>query len=371
MQKIEKNIKKIEREGELSFSFFALKEDKKYFLENLAMLISASVPINKSFGIIRKGVRSHKMRESIDRMIDCLESGHSLSETIKNSNIFGERVLSLIKVGERTGKLTENLKIIVEQQKKDESFRAKITSAAIYPFIILFVSLLVAGGVSFFLLPKLAKVFTDLHIQLPVLTQVLISFSYFIEDYGLIFIPLLFLIFLVGGFLIFVKKETKFIGQYLAFNLFGTRRVIQENELARFGYNMGILLQSGLSISECFDSLIDSTDFYLYRNFYKGLKVSIEEGKTFSQSFKMQNTDELVPRPIQQMIIVSENSGNLVATMLNIGQIYQEKIDNTTKDLSVILEPILLIIVWVGILLLSLALLLPIYSLIGNFNIGM
>lgn len=367
---MKENIKQYNKEDELSFSFFALKEDRKYFLENLAMLIGASVPINQALSIIRKDIRSEKMKKAIKAMIDGLEGGQSLSEVIEDSKLFAMQVVSLIKVGEKSGKLNENLKMIVEQQKKDESFKSKIASAVIYPFIILIVSIIVTGGISFFLLPKLSKVFSDLKIDLPAITKALMSFTSFIESYGLFVIPLAILVIFLLTYYLFVKNETKFIGQYLSFNVLGGKRIIQENELARFGYSMGVLFQSGLSISECFDSLIDSTDFYCYREFYKKLKVQIEEGKTFSQAFKARSVDALIPRPIQQMIIVSENSGNLPQTMLNIGKIYEGKIDNTTKDLSTILEPVLLVIIWVGILFLSLAILLPIYGLIGNFNAG-
>ncbi|MFA6252086.1 MAG: type II secretion system F family protein [Candidatus Paceibacterota bacterium] len=367
---MKKAIKKIEKENEESFSFFTLKEDKRYFLENLSMLIGASIPINKSLLIIEKGVRSRRMKRAIKAMVEKLEGGKNLSEVINESGIFESYVVSLIKVGEKTGKLTDNLKVIIGQKRKNESFKAKIVSAMLYPFIILFISLMIAGGVSLFLLPKLAKVFSDLNMRLPPITEAMISFSYFIEDYGLIFIPALLFVISLFAYFFFFKKETKFIGQYLAFNVFGAKKVIQESELARLGYNMGILLKSGLPISECFNSLIDSTDFYCYCNLYKKLKISIEEGETFSQFFEKNNADDFFPRPIQQMIIVSENSGTLADTMFNIGQIYQEKIDNTTKNISSIIEPILLIIVWVGVLSLSLAIILPIYNFIGNFNAG-
>ncbi|MDD5639502.1 MAG: type II secretion system F family protein [Candidatus Pacebacteria bacterium] len=366
----QENFIKNKKKDVLSFSFFTLREDKRYFLENLAMLIDAGVPINKSLILISNEVGSLKMKKLIKKMIENLEGGHSFSDVIKDSKLFSSQVFSLIKIGEKSGNLVNNLKILVEQQKKEESFRSKIATAIIYPFIILILSIFIIGGVSFFLLPKLSKIFNDMNIDLPVMTKALMSFTAFLESYGIIVIPLFlsFLIFLF--YFLFIRTKTKFIGQYLSFNIFGGKRIIQENELARFGYNMGILLKSGLSITECLDSLIDATDFYSYRNFYKDLKENLKEGKSFSYSFQSESIDNLIPRPIQQMISVSENSGNLPETMSGIGKIYEEKIDNTTKNLAVLLEPVLLIIIWVGILLLSLAILLPIYGLIGNFNSG-
>ncbi|MCK9578127.1 type II secretion system F family protein [bacterium] len=365
---MDKEIEKNKKENILGFSFFALNDDKKYFLENLAMLIGASVPINKSLLVIEKGAKSLTMKKAIKKMIERLESGHNLSEIIDESKLFGAYAVSLIRIGEKTGRLNDNLKIIIDQRRKDESLKAKITSAVMYPFIILFISVIIAGSISLFLLPKLVKTFSDLKIELPSITQTLISFSYFMESYGLVFIPFVFLLIVITGYFLFFNKETKSIGQYLSFNVFGGRKIIQENELARFGYNMGILLKSGLSISECFDSLVDSTDFYCYKYFYKKLKNLIEEGQTFEQIFSKIDANYLIPRSIQQMIIVAEKSGRLSDSMLNIGQIYQERIDNTTKNISTILEPVLLIIIWVGVLLLSIAIILPIYSLIGNFS---
>ncbi|MCK9393346.1 MAG: type II secretion system F family protein [Candidatus Paceibacterota bacterium] len=353
-----------------SFSFFTLREDKKYFLENLAMLIGAGVPINKSLLLISTEVRSSRMKKVIKKMLEGLEGGRSFSEVVGDSNLFSSQVFSLIRVGEKSGNLVDNLKVLVEQQKKEESFKSKITSAIIYPFIILIVSIFIVGGISFFLLPKLSKVFESMNVELPSITKALMSFTAFLEAYGIIVFPLVIFFSIFLFYFLFVKEKTKFIGQYLSFNFLGGKRIIQENELARFGYNMGTLLKSGLPIIECLDSLISATDFYSYRNFYIGLREDIKEGKSFSYSFRSKQIDNLMPRSIQQMISVSENSGNLPETMLNIGEIYEEKIDNTAKNLAVLLEPVLLVIIWVGVLLISLAILLPIYGLIGNFNGG-
>ncbi|BFT94401.1 MAG: type II secretion system F family protein [Minisyncoccus archaeiphilus] len=362
-------LQKIESNHEL-FSI-GLGEERKYFLENLAMLVDAGVPINESFRVISEGSKSKRMKDAICRMAEQIEGGFPLWKAMRASKLFTKQTISLVRIGEETANLVENLQIVVEQQKKEESFKSKVRSAIIYPLIILFVALVVAGGVCFFLLPRLTKVFKEMKIELPAITKALIAISTFFENYGLIVIPLGIILFLVLTYFLFIYKKTKHIGQFMSFHFFGVKRIIRETELARFGYNLGMLLRSGLSISECLDSLVKSTDFYGYRNLYKKMKVDIEEGRSFSEIFNEEKkVNDLIPRPIQQMIIVAERSGRLPETMIKINEIYEEKIDDTTKNLAVILEPILLIVIWTGVLLLALAIIMPIYGIIGDFNRG-
>lgn len=360
-------LKKIEKTSEVLS--FGLGEERKYFLENLAMLVDAGVPINEALDVIEEGSKSKRMKELVAKMSEQVEGGFPIWKAMNASGLFTKQTIALIRIGEETANLVENLKIVVIQQQKEDSFKSKVRSAIIYPVIILFVAVLVAGGVCFYLLPRLTRVFKDMKIELPTMTKVLIAISNFFEAYGLVAIPAFIVIFFLVYYFLFIFQKTKKIGQFLTFNFFGTKRIIQETELARFGYNMGVLLKSGISISECFDSLIKATDFYSYSNLYKKMKNGIEEGASFYEIFKNEkNANKLIPRPIQQMIVVSERSGKLPETMLKISDIYEEKIDDTTKNLAVILEPILLITIWAGVLLLALAIITPIYGLIGGFK---
>lgn len=362
-------LKKIESTSEL-FSF-GLGEERKYLLENLAMLVDAGVPINEALDVVGEGSKSKRMKTAIAKMSEQIEGGFPLWKAMKASGLFTKQTISLIRIGEETANLVENLKIVVEQQQKEDSFKSKVRSAVIYPLIIMFVAIAVAGGVCFFLLPRLTRVFKDMKVELPAITKALIAISSFFENYGAVAVPLIAVTLLFLFYFLFVFKKTKNIGQFLSFNFFGTKRIIRESELARFGYNMGVLLKSGISISECFDSLIKATDYYNYRNLYKKMKTEIEEGRSFAEIFKNEkNVNNLIPRPIQQMIIVSERSGRLPETMLKINTIYEDKIDDTTKNLATILEPVLLITIWAGVLLLALAIITPIYGIIGGFNKG-
>ena len=298
-----------------------------------------------------------------------VEAGTPMWQVLKATKFFPEFVISLIKIGEGSGNLGKNLKVISIQQKKDRTFNSKIRSAMMYPGFVFGLTLIVGVGVAWFILPRLAIVFDQLKIDLPLITRILISFGKFIAQYGSIVVPSFIAGVILIFFFVFIFSRTKFIGQLLLFSFPGIKKLIQETELARMGYIMGTLLKSGLPIKDTMESLIETATFYKYKKFYQYLKNSIEEGNTFQQVFdSYKKTQKIIPATVQQMIVIGERSGQLPETFLAIGGNFEEKIDDTTKNLSVILEPILLVIVWLGVVAVALAVILPIYSLIGGLN---
>ncbi len=163
--------------------------------------------------------------------------------------------------------------------------------------------------------------------------------------------------------------KTKNIGKYILFSLPGVNRLIKEVELARFGYLLGTLLDAGLPVTHALNSLASTTEYPEYRTLYELLRLSVEDGNSFQKSFvSFRRIDSFIPATVQQIIVAGEQSGTLSKALLNIGQSYETKSDITTKNLTVILEPILLVIVWLGVVSVALAVILPIYSLIGGFN---
>ena len=124
-----------------------------------------------------------------------------------------------------------------------------------------------------------------------------------------------------------------------------------------------------MPIVEAMNSLSDSATVLNYKNFYHHLAVSVNQGNSFQKSFATyRKCNLLIPRTIQQMIVVSEQSGSMSQTFIRIGQMYEEKADLSTKNLATILEPVLLVIVWFGVLIIALAVILPIYGLIGGMD---
>ena len=279
------------------------------------------------------------------------------------------QMLYLVRLGEETGRLPQNLAVIVEQRDKDKSFKSKVRSAMMYPVLVISLTLVIGTGIAWFVLPNLTTVFSELDLKLPLITIILIAIGTFLQHYGYFVVPLAFIGLILLGYVLFVNKKTKFIGQAILFHLPVIKTLLSDVEISRLGFVLGTLLQAGLPITRAMNSLQDSTTSRQYQKLFIQLAHEVESGSSFQRSFKSyKKIDKLIPVHIQHMIVAGEQSGTLPKTLRRIGEKYEEKVEETTRNLSVLIEPFLLFIVWIGVLSVALSVILPIYSLIGNLN---
>lgn len=344
-------------------------KEREYILENLSALLSSGMPIVEALSAIQTELRSRRLQKILTAVEEDVQAGLPLSRSLENSGIFPPHAVSLISIGESSGKLVDNLKVIAAEQQKDRVLRSKIRSATMYPVFVLSLTLVIGISIAWFILPKLATVFSQLKLELPALTKALIGLGTFLGEHGAVAVPVFFISLTGLIFILFFWKHTKFVGESILFAIPGIARFIKETELSRFGYLLGTLLSAGLSPTEALHSLSEAATLSRYRAFYAYLRDSVTEGNSFKKSFaQFPKSRALVPAPVQQLIIAGERSGTLSETLTRIGETYETKTDTTAKDLTVVLEPILLVIVWLGVVSVALAVILPIYSLIGGLN---
>lgn len=350
-------------------SRIGISEDRSYFIENLSMLLASGMSILSAIDAISQEIKTGPMKKVVAGLKDDIESGMSLSKALERTKIFSGYILALIRIGEQSGRLPENLRVVNQRQQKEAIFRSKVKAAAMYPVFVLSFTLLIGLAIAWFILPRLASVFSSMRVELPWATKAIVGSGNFLNENGILVIPAIAAIVFGLVWLIFGFKKTKFIGEGFLFKLPIVKKFILEVQLARFGYILGTLLDAGLPINEAIDSLNASVKFKAYNKFYKYLGESIAEGNSFQQSFsEYKGMKKIIPVPIQQMIIAGEQSGSLPSTLLKIGETFEEKMDNTTKNLAVFIEPILLILVGLGVAFIAIGVILPIYSLMGNLN---
>ncbi len=351
------------------FTNLGLGQEKEYFIEQLSMLLAAGMPVVTALSAIKKEIKSGRLKKIIEEVSASIEAGSSISAALDLAGIFPRSTVSLIRIGEKSGRLSENLKVVALQGQKDREFRSKTASAMMYPLFVFFLTMIVGLGIAWFILPRLATVFAQLKIDLPIITRWLINLGTFLGQYGTIVIPALLVVGLLAIFFLFVFSKTNFLGQAILFAIRPISRLLTELELSRFGSLLGNLLEAGLPVLDSLESLQDDSTLYRYKNFYAFLNEKIKEGNSFAKCFDLyKNTNRLIPVPIQQLIITSEQSGNLPATFKKIGEMYEVKTETTAKNITILLEPILLVIVWLGVVAVAVAVILPLYSLIGNLN---
>lgn len=361
--KKEEKVKKIPKLA------FGLSKDKEFFSENLSLLISSGTPLIESLRTIKIGVKTKVMKNIIDYIIDKVNNGVPLWRALMDTKKFSSNIISLVKIGEETGRLSENLNVIAVQEEKNRLFTSKLRSAMAYPVLIFIIASIVALLIAWFILPRLSTVFSQMDVELPFLTQMLINLGNFLQEYGTFVVPLILILLFTGTFFVFVYKKTNFIGYYILLKTPIIKNLIMQIEVARFSFLFGTLLKSGIPILHSVESLQKTSNIDFYKNYYKYLGQSINAGRSIESTFKdYKNSTNVLPVQVQQMIITGEKSGSLPDVLLKVSDIYEGKLDNTTKNLTVILEPILLVVVWLGVIFIALAVIMPIYSLIGGFN---
>ncbi len=344
-------------------------KDRAFFLENLSTLIKSGMPMTATLQAIQKESKSAKMKAIVAKIQGEIDSGMSFTDALGKYNFLPTYSMSLIKAGEKSGRFSQNLQVIVEQQTKDAQFGAKLRGAMIYPVIVLVVAVVVGLGLSWFVLPKLTTVFEGMNVALPFTTRALIAFGKFITKYGALVIPGFLLFFFTLLYFCFIYPKTRFIGQRFIMHLPGFRQVVFESEMARFGYLLGTLFGAGLPILDSLTALKESSSYQDYRNLYGHLKDGVEEGFTFEHGFETyRNSDHLIPPSVQQVITTGEKSGNLAEALKNVGVVYEAKIEITSNNLSALLEPVLLVVIFVGVMGLALSVIQPVYGLLGGLD---
>lgn len=344
-------------------------KEKEYFIEQLSMLLGAGMPVSPALASIEKEIKSGRLKKIIAGIGSDIDSGSTISASLEKAGIFPPSTISLIRIGEQSGRLSENLKVVALQEQKEREFRSKISSAMMYPAFVFSLTIAVGLSIAWFILPRLASVFASLHAKLPLITVWLIGLGTFLGRYGIYVIPLFVILSSLLIFFVFIYKKTNFIGQAILFRIPGIAGLLREVELARFGSLLGNLFQAGLPVLDSLQSLAESSALYRYKNLYLHLFEKVKEGNSFQKCFESyKNIRELIPGPVQQLVITGEQSGNLAATLVKIGEMYEVKTETTAKNVSVLLEPILLVIVWLGVVAVAIAVILPLYSLIGAIN---
>jgi type IV pilus assembly protein PilC len=346
-----------------------LGEQKDFFLENLADMLAAGIALPRALDTLKREIRSTRLKKIIIYIQGETNDGIALWRVLTQLKLFPDYVLSLMRVGEQSGTLTENLQVITLQQQKERSFQSKIRSAMAYPILVLTITVVVGVGIAWFILPRFVTIFSSLKLKLPLTTRILIAVGSLLSHYGIIIIPAgLFGLFLLVYFLFFNPK-TRRVGEGLLFQISLARRVIQQLQIARLSFLLGTLLKAGVPISQSLRSVEEAITFTTYRRFMHHSTQSIENGDTFAKAFaSYRGIDRLFPPTVQEIISTGEQTGHLPQAFLTISAAYDEKTDSSTKVLATTLEPILLVLVWLGVVFVAVSVILPIYSLIGGLS---
>lgn len=351
--------------------FFSPVEERHAFFENLSLLVQSGTPLIEGLRIVEGEFKSARLKRVVAEITEALDGGGKFySALTAYPTIFTDYEVRMVKVAEETGKMGKTLQYLADQLEKDLELRGKIRTALLYPVIVLVFAGVIGIGIAWFVLPKLARVFASLRIKLPLVTKILIGLGEFINNYGGIVFPV-FIAVAIAVFMAFRFTRLRFFGLWFAEHMPSIGPFLREVRTARICLFFGTLLEAGVPILETLQTMENISEASNERRFFKALKGSIEIGGSFQTSFAViKESKTLFPSIAQHMIFTAEKSGKLPDIFLYIATLYERKIDGAAKNLTQTLEPVLLVGIAGVVAFLAIAIILPIYSLVGGFQEG-
>ncbi len=342
-------------------------KEQIFFIKRLSFLIKAGIPTLESLKMIREQTKSKGYKRILNSIIRDVSNGQSLSGSLaKHPRAFSTFAVNIVSFGESSGILSENLEYLADELRKKQQLQKKVISAFVYPVIVIFATLGITAFLMVYLFPKIMPVFVSLNIKLPLSTRIVIFLSNFIANYG-IYVAFL-LVAIIIAFVFLLKKSYtahyRFDSFILRLPLIGS--ILRYYSLANSTRTMGLLLKSGLTISDALPIVSRTTGNFVYRKEFKSLSKVVERGEKMSSY--LQKKRNIFPDVLSQIVSVGEKSGNLSASLIYLSELYESEVDDFTKNLGSLIEPVLMIFMGLLVGFIAISIITPIYSITQNLH---
>lgn len=351
----------------LNFSFgssFPVRE-KISLCKYIALLINAGLPLGEAFDLLIRESKNKVVKKILQNISLSLGQGQSLLSCFTNyPQYFDDVFLAMVKTGESSGSLSKSFEYLAKQYKQEDFLHQKVVSALIYPVVI--IGLMVGMGVMLFtfVLPKMARAFLNLNLDLPLPTKLMLQTALFCEKNVIGIFTGLFLIIFIGVLFIKSSSGQKFLNR-ATLKLPVLKTVFLQYNLARFTQSLSALLQAGVPIIDALEISSKSLSTGNKDKLAKSFREKVGKGEPLNNVFAEEN---IFPPLMNQMVAIGERTGTLDKILIDLSDFYQEEVENSLKNLVALLEPILMIIIGIAVGAMVLAVISPIYTLIGKIQ---
>lgn len=343
-------------------------EQRRLVVDDISFQIDAGISAVDAVTNIADTVSSRRLKKSLRKSAESFDAGDDMATSLKASGIFTPSQIEMIRSGESSGNVPRTLNIIKQELDREIGFSQQLRTAMVYPMIVAVLAVIIGVGVSIFLLPRLAEAFGGLGAELPFLTRAIISLGDFINGLDGLDWFIGFSIVVILGSTMFASSRIRKHLRTTFFKLPGFNKVAKTVETARFCSSLGFMLEGGMGVVQSLAAAEHAAQSPKYKKMINCLNQSIGQGDSFSQAFSSNSLSrKLLPGSLRSLIASSEKSGQLSKSLISAGQRYEEKVGVSVKALSQVIEPLLLLFVAAAVTLLAIAVILPVYSLVGGF----
>ncbi len=352
------------------------KKARLAFYDEMSTLIGSGVPLIDSLSLIQAQERNKNVKKLYAEMIHSINGGLSLSESMELfPNVFPKMQSALVEAAEASGNLKEVLAELVEEMEANQDFLKKVTGAMVYPIILLCLAIVLVTGMMVFVIPKIAAMYEQADVKLPAVTQMVINISNFTVSHWR-----LMLIAAIGGavglFVFFTKlRFGRLIGEKFVSMIPVAGRISKEKNIMMIASNMAMLMKSGVLITEAFAITEKTVNNLHYQRALEKIRLGVVMGKEVSQMMGLIDIKEqkfkehpLFPLQMAQLIHIGEKTGTIANMLYKVKSNYKKSIDYTLRNISTMVEPLMIFIVagLVGTILM--AVMLPFFYIGSTIN---
>ncbi len=336
-----------------------------FFARTMAMMLKSGVSINKAFAILEQsGARwSRTLWRNIGQF---LQEGRTIHESLgKYPWLFSPSFVQTIRVGELSGNLFKNLDDLALQLGKQRELERKIKESLLYPVMVLIMAVLLGILMVYFIFPKIAPLLLTLHVDLPLSTRILLWITQFIEAYGTQF-AIIAGGMVAGGVWAGHQQFAKPLLHGVFLHTPILRRISHGANISHFCRNMGMLIKSGLPPDEALEIIANALGNFYYRKTTEHLRKDIQGGTALSQS--MQKFPSFFPSLVLNMVQAGEESGRMEEAFFYLADFYEDEVDIAARTLARTIEPLLLLLLGLGVAFMALSVITPIFRVTGGIG---
>jgi type IV pilus assembly protein PilC len=335
------------------------------FTTQLSILQDAGLPIVRSLKILTEQQKHTGFKSIVGEVARDVEAGKPLSEAMaSHPSAFDRLYTNMVKAGEAGGVLDTILRRLAEFLEKNQALRRKIVGASIYPAVVMSIAALILIGLMLFVVPTFDEMFTQMNLDLPVPTQILITIS---QALGSPIGVALLLGIPIGGYILFNVWTSTESGKYswdsikLAIPVLGT--IVKKGTIGRFCRTLGTLIASGVPILEALAIVKNAVGNEVLSRAVDGVYESIREGDTIAGPL---SESKLFDDLVVNMVDVGEETGELDKMLIKIADQYDAEVDVAVESMTSVLEPIMIVFMGAGVGFIVVSLFLPMISIIQN-----
>jgi type IV pilus assembly protein PilC len=350
--------------GTLSFLNKIPSKEIVFMARQISTLFEANVSAYKAFTLIGEQAVHPLLKQQLQSVTSDLSSGSTISQALSQyPETFSNFFVNMVKAGEESGKLSETFLFLADYLERQYELTRKTRSALIYPVFVILVFFLVMVLMMRFIIPKLGEMITSSDQSIPVFTQIVLSISQFFVDYGLILLILF--IAAVTAVIVFLRSpKGKIWTDQAKITTPILKNLYQKLYLARIADNLDTMLSSGIPIIRTLEVTASVVDNSVYEKILNEVSDEVKNGISLSNAL---SKHDKIPILLSQMVRVGEETGKLGQVLRTLGKFYRREVDQAVDNMVALIEPVMIIVLGLGVGLLLVSVLMPIYNIASGF----